>query len=126
MFFDGWGLAHHAILAPTAGSGEGVAFGVLVGRNALPLQPQEPVLADELAVGQQGSDLIDAKDVEETFHHGDPLGRVGVARSLQHRPVDGRAMPSTRKLMFGFAELPVRAVRRQAPRTVADGDEAHR
>ena len=54
--------AHHAV--PAVGD-EGVALEALVGRDALPLQPPEPVLADELAVGQQRGDAARIKDGEE-------------------------------------------------------------
>lgn len=59
---------------------EGVALEALVERDALLLQPAEPRLADELAVGQQRLDLGDAEDLEEALHQRDALGGAGVAR----------------------------------------------
>lgn len=74
---------HHPV--PTVGD-PGVALDALVEWDALLLQPAEPVLADELAVGQQGGDPRRAEDGAEAFHQGDPLGGVEVARLAQDAP----------------------------------------
>lgn len=116
---------------PIPGVGHaGVALEALVEREALPLQPQEPRRADELPVGQPGGDPARAEDLEEAPHQGDARGGVGVARLVQHRPEHGqRDAPvddaEHQEGDVGLTELPVRAIHRQPPGAVADGDEAH-
>lgn len=65
---------------------EGVAFDPLVEGNSSRLQPPEPCLAHEFAVGQQHGDPPDAKDGQEALHPGHALGGVGVARLAQDAP----------------------------------------
>jgi hypothetical protein len=57
-----------------------------VEREPLPLQPAEPVLADEFPVGQQGSDLGGAEDLEEALHQGDALGGVEIPCLVEEAP----------------------------------------
>lgn len=117
--------AHRAV--PGVGH-EGVALEPLVERDAVPLEPAEPVLTDELAVGQQGGDLGRAEDGEEAFHQVDALFGVGVARLIQHGPEQRHrdAAPGDaehQEVDVGLAELPVGAVHRQPPGAFADRDE---
>jgi hypothetical protein len=93
------------------------------------LQPAEPVLADELAVGQHGGDFARAEDGEETPHQGDALGGVGVAGLAQDGPEHGQGNAPVgdaehQEVDVRLAELPVRAVHGQPPGSVADRDEA--
>ena len=118
--------AQHPV--PTVGY-PGVALEALVERDAPALQPEEPVLADKLAVGQQGGDFGRAEDGKEALHQGDALGGVGVARLAQDRPEhrQGNAPVGDaehQEVDVRLAELPVRAVHGQPPGAVADRDEA--
>ncbi len=114
--------AHH----PVPGVGHaGVALEALVERNALPLEPAKPVLADELAVGQQGGDAARAKHLEEALHQGDALWGIGVARLVQHRPEHGQGDAEHQKVEVRLAEPPMGTIHRQPPGAVADPNEAH-
>ncbi|MBK6932875.1 MAG: hypothetical protein IPH12_19200 [Saprospirales bacterium] len=94
------------------------------------MQPAEPGLADEFAVGQQDGDPPDAKDRKEALHQGHALGGVGIARLAQdapeHRQGDA-AIGDTQhqEINIHRAELPVSAIQRQSPRAVTDRDQAH-
>ena len=109
---------------------ERVAFDALVEGNPLRLQPAEPRLAHEFAVGQQHGDPPRAKDRQEALHQGDALGGVGVARLAQdapeHRQGDAAiGDPQHQEVDVHRAESPVGAVQGQPPRAVADRDQAH-
>ncbi len=98
--------------------------------DAVPLQPPKPILADKLAVGQQGGDLVDAEDGQEALHQSDALGSVGIARFVQYRPEQRQRDAAVghaehQEVDVGLAELPVCAVHGQPPGVVADRDEAH-
>lgn len=119
--------AHHSV--PGVGRA-GVALEALVERNALPLEPAKPVLADQLAVGQQGGDAARAKHLEEALHQGDALWSIGVARLVQHRPEHGQGDAPVgdaehQNVEVRLAEPPMGTVHRQPPGAVADPNEAH-
>lgn len=76
---------------PVPGVGdEGVALEPLVEGDAVPLQPAEPVLADELAVGQQSGDPAGPESRQEALHQRDAFSGIGVAGLAQHRPEHGQ------------------------------------
>ena len=109
---------------------EGVAFDPLVEGNPSRLQPTEPRLAHEFAVGQQDGDPLRAEDREEALHQGLALGGVGVARlardAPEHRHGDAATGdPQHQEIDVHLAELPVGAIHRQPPRAIADRDQAH-
>jgi len=118
--------AHH----PIPGVGDaGVALEPLVKGDALLLQPAEPVLADEFAVSQQGSDPCRAEHLEETFHQGDALGGVGVAGRVEDTPKQwhGDAQVGDaehQEVDDRLTELLDGAVQRQPPGALADRDQA--
>lgn len=116
---------------PVPGVGHaGVALEALVERNALPLEPAQPVLADELAVGQQGGDAARAKHLEEALHQGDALWGIGVAWLVQHRPEHGQGDAPVgdaehQKVEVRLAEPLRGTIHRQPPGAVADPNEAY-
>ena len=103
---------------PVPGVGHaGVALEPLVEGDAVPLQPAEPVLADEFAVGQQGGNPCRAEHLEETFHQGDALGGVRVARLIENPPKDRHGDAPVgdaehQEVEVRFTEPPVGAVHR--------------
>lgn len=116
-------------LVPAIGH-QGVAFEALMEGNPSRLQPPAPRLAHDFAVGQQDGDPLHAKDREEALQEGDPLGGVGVAGLVQNTPEHRQSDaaigdPQHQAVDVHRAERPVRAIQRQAPRAVADRDQAH-
>ncbi len=107
-----------------------VAFDPLMEGDPLRLQPPEPRLAHEFAVGQQDGDPRYAKDRKEALHQGHALGGVAIARLAQdvpgHRQGDA-AIGDTQhqEINIHRAELPVSAIQRQSPRAVTGRDQAH-
>ncbi len=103
---------------------ERVALDALVEGNSSCLQPAEPGLADEFAVGQQYGDPPNAKDGEESRHQGDALGGIGVAGFAQdapeHRERD-TAIGQTQHQEIDVhpAERPVGAIQGQPPWAIA-------
>ena len=49
-------------------------------------QPAKPRLANEFAVGRLGVDPGGGHHLEDAFHQGDTLRRIGIALLVQQRP----------------------------------------
>ena len=109
---------------------ERVALDALVEGNPLLLQPTQPRLTHEFAVGQQHGDSLNAKDGKEALHQGSALGGVGIARLAQDAPKQREGNTPIgdtqhQKIDVHPAKPPVGAIQGQPPRAIAHRNQPH-
>jgi hypothetical protein len=84
------------------------------------LQPRQPVVAEELAIGQQAGDLVGPEQGDDTLDDRDALAGVGVAPLVEELPQHGNGNAAVndadhQDVHVAAAELPIGPIHGQPP-----------